>query len=82
MTLVELDRALRQLRLSGIAAVLDTRLQQAQTERLAPIDLVSRLVTDELLRRQDRLLDAATNRPTFPIPTARSTPSTGPSTRK
>ena len=57
MTLSELDRALRQLRLSGMAAVLDTRLQQAQAERLAPIDLVSRLVADELLRRQDRLLE-------------------------
>jgi DNA replication protein DnaC len=56
MNLVELDRALRQLRLSGIAAVLETRLRQAQTEHLAPMDLVSMLVSDELLRRQDRLL--------------------------
>ena len=30
MNLIELDRALRQLRLGGIAAVLETRLQQAQ----------------------------------------------------
>ena len=44
MNLVELDRALRQLRLSGMAAVLDTRLRQAQTEQMAPIDLVSALV--------------------------------------
>ena len=29
MNLIELNRALRQLRLGGIAAVLDTRLQQA-----------------------------------------------------
>jgi DNA replication protein DnaC len=57
MNLVELDRALRQLRLSGMAAVLETRLRQAQTERLTPIDLVSMLVSDELLRRQDRLLE-------------------------
>src|SRR5687768_4193633 len=57
MNLVELDRALRQLRLSGMAAVLDTRLRQAQTEKMAPIDLVSALVADELRRRQDRLLD-------------------------
>ena len=28
MNLIELDRALRQLRLSGMAAVLDTRLRQ------------------------------------------------------
>src|SRR5207244_8904819 len=57
MNLVELDRALRQLRLSGMAAVLETRLRQAQTEKLAPIDLVSMLVSDELVRRQDRLLE-------------------------
>jgi DNA replication protein DnaC len=57
MNLVELDRALRQLRLSGMAAVLETRLRQAQTEKMTPIDLVSALVTDELHRRQDRLLE-------------------------
>ena len=57
MNLVELDHALRQLRLSGMAAVLETRLRQAQTEKLTPIDLVSTLVADELLRRQDRLLE-------------------------
>jgi DNA replication protein DnaC len=57
MNLVELDRALRQLRLSGMAAVLETRLRQAQSEKMPPIDLVSALVADELQRRQDRLLD-------------------------
>jgi DNA replication protein DnaC len=56
MDLVELDLALRKLRLSGMAAVLDTRLRQAQTDKMAPIDLVSALVADELLRREDRLL--------------------------
>ena len=56
MTLPELDRALRQLRLSGMADVLDARLRQAQAERLAPLDLVATLVSDELVRRQDRLL--------------------------
>lgn len=56
MNLVELDHALRQLRLSGMADVLDARLRQAQSERQAPIDLVSALVSDELLRRQDRLI--------------------------
>jgi DNA replication protein DnaC len=57
MTLAELDRALRQLRLSGMAAALEARLRQAQAERLAPLDLLAALVTDELVRRQDRLLD-------------------------
>ena len=56
MNLVELDQALRKLRLSGMADVLDTRLQQAQTEQMAPIDLVATLVSDEFQRRQDRLL--------------------------
>lgn len=57
MNLPELDRALRQLRLSGMADVLEARLRQAQADRLPPIDLVSALVTDELQRRQDRLLE-------------------------
>jgi DNA replication protein DnaC len=57
MNLVELQRALRQLRCSGMAAGLETRLLQAQTERQAPLDFLSTLVQDELLRRQDRLLD-------------------------
>jgi len=56
MNLVELDQALRKLRLSGMANVLETRLLQAQTEQLAPIDLLAALVSDELQRREDRLL--------------------------
>ena len=57
MNLVELNQALRQLRLGGMAAVLETRLHQAQVEAMAPIDLISCLVTDELTRRSDRLLE-------------------------
>jgi DNA replication protein DnaC len=56
MTLVELDRALRNLRLSGMADVLETRLRHAQAERLPPLDLIATLVSDELRRREDRLL--------------------------
>ena len=56
MNLVELSRALRQLRLSGMADVLETRLLQAQTEKQVPLDFLSALVGDELVRRQDRLL--------------------------
>jgi len=33
MNLVELDTALRKLRLSGMAATLDARLRRAQSER-------------------------------------------------
>lgn len=41
MNLIELDHSLRQLRLGGIADVLETRLRQAQAESMAPIDLIS-----------------------------------------
>jgi len=56
MNISELQRALRQLRLGGMAAVLETRLHQAQAEPMTPIDLLSCLVSDELTRRSDRLL--------------------------
>jgi DNA replication protein DnaC len=52
---VELARTLKQLRLSGMADVLETRLVQAQAENLVHLDFLSTLVGDELLRRQDRL---------------------------
>jgi DNA replication protein DnaC len=57
MNLIELNRALKQLRLGGIAAVLETRLLQAQAQSMAPIDLISCLISDELSRRTNRLLD-------------------------
>ena len=57
MNLIELQSSLRQLRLGGMAAVLETRLRQAQAEPMAPIDLLAMLVSDELTRRSDRLLD-------------------------
>ena len=44
MNLIELDRALRQLRMSGMANTLETRLLQAQTDAMAHIDLVAILV--------------------------------------
>ena len=57
MNLIELNRSLVQLRLSGMAAVLETRLLQAQAEAMAPIDLISILVSDELACRSRRLLE-------------------------
>jgi DNA replication protein DnaC len=57
MNLNELQRSLRQLRLGGMAAVLEMRLRQAQAEPMAPIDLLATLVSDELTRRSDRLLE-------------------------
>ena len=56
MHVIELERSLRQLHLSGMAAVIETRLRQAQAEAMAPIDLIACLVSDELTLRSDRLL--------------------------
>jgi DNA replication protein DnaC len=68
MNLIELQRALFQLRLGGIAAVLETRLRQAQAEAMAPIDLLSCLVTDELTRRGERLLERRRKQAAFRDP--------------
>ena len=57
MNFIEVERALRQLRLGGMADVLETRLRQAQAEAMAPIDRFSCLLNDELTRRSDRLLE-------------------------
>jgi len=65
MNLIELDRALRQLRLSGMAAVLETRLLQAQAEKMAPIDLIASLVSDEITLRTDRLLERRRKQASF-----------------
>ncbi len=57
MNLIELNHALLKLRLGGMANGLETRLLQAQAEPLAPIDFISALVQDELVRRGDRLIE-------------------------
>ena len=57
MTPDELDRALRQLRLGGMADVLSIRVQQARAENLGPLDFIGLLVHDELQRRRDRLIE-------------------------
>jgi hypothetical protein len=58
MNLIELNRALGQLRLGGIPAVLETRLRQAQAETMTPIDFLSCLVSDELTALQLRYTDS------------------------
>ncbi len=69
MNLVELDRALRKLRLSGMADVLETRLRHAQTEKTDAASISSSaLVGDELLRRQDRLARAPAQTGALPRP--------------
>ena len=57
MTTEELDRALRQLRLGGLADTLAVRAQQARADNLGPLDFLSLLVHDELDRRRDRLIE-------------------------
>src|SRR5476649_1424288 len=68
MNLIELQRALGQLRLGGMATVLETRLRQAQADAMAPIDLISCLVSDELTRRSDRLLERRRKQAAFRDP--------------
>ena len=68
MNVTELQRALRQLRLGGVADVLEIRLHQAQAEPMAPIDLLSCLVSDELTRRSDRLLERRRKQAAFRDP--------------
>ena len=68
MNIIELQRALRQLRLGGMAVVLETRLHQAQAEPMAPIDLIACLVSDELTRRAERLLGRRRNQAGFRDP--------------
>jgi DNA replication protein DnaC len=68
MNVIELSRALRQLRLGGMAVVLETRLHQAQAEPMPPIDFLSCLVTDELNRRGDRLLERRKKQAAFRDP--------------
>jgi len=65
MNLVELNLALMKLRLGGMATSLESRLLQAQSESLAPIDFLSALVSDELLRRGDRLIERRTKQARF-----------------
>jgi DNA replication protein DnaC len=68
MNITELQNALRQLRLSGMAHTLETRLRQAQAEPMAPIDLLSCLISDELTKRSDRLLERRRKQAAFRDP--------------
>jgi len=52
----------------GIAAVLETRLHQAQAEAMPPMDFLSCLIADELTRRGDRLLERRTKQAEFRDP--------------
>jgi hypothetical protein len=82
MNLIELNRALRQLRLGGIAAVLETRLHQAQAEAMP------RLTSSPAWSPMNSLVVAIAywsegpSKPSFVTPRGASTTSTSTSTRK
>jgi hypothetical protein len=79
MNLVELDRALRQLRLSGMAAALETRLRQAQTDKLPSTSSPISSPTTCCAARTASSTGGSSRRASA-IPTAPSTPSTSIST--
>jgi len=55
MTMIEITAALKQLRLSGIRATLETRVLEAQVAQLPFLETFATLLQDELDRRQSRL---------------------------
>jgi DNA replication protein DnaC len=57
MSITELHKALRGLRLSGMSATLETRALQISTDHLDFLEGLSWLVQDELDRRRTRLLE-------------------------
>ena len=57
MTLTEIERTLRALRLSGIAATLNTRVMQAQATQQPFLETLSAMLQDELDRRRSRLTE-------------------------
>ena len=57
MSIPELERALRALRLSGMIATLQSRAQQVTHQQMNFIEAFSWLVQDELDRRRSRLLE-------------------------
>ena len=56
MNITEMQKTLRSLRLGRMSEVLETRLIEAQSARLAHADFLSMLISDELQTRADRLL--------------------------
>ena len=57
MSMNEIERALRELRLSGIRATLDTRILQAQAIQEPFLDTFALILQDELDRRRSHLME-------------------------
>ena len=60
-----LQASLRRLRLSGLARTLDVRLQEAAGNRLSHAEFLELIVQDELLVRQERLIERRTKQAAF-----------------
>jgi DNA replication protein DnaC len=56
VNLIEIKRSLTTLRMGGAAQSIETRILQAQTEKMTYLDFASALVSDELTRRSDRFI--------------------------
>jgi DNA replication protein DnaC len=57
MNMIEIERALRELRLSGIADTLSTRVMQAQAAQQPFLETFAAMLQDELDRRRSRLME-------------------------
>ena len=57
MNMIEIERALRELRLSGIAATLNTRIMQAQATQEPFLQTFASMLQDELDQRRSRLIE-------------------------
>ena len=57
MSMSEIEKALKQLRLSGVRATLETRLLETQAAKLSFLETFSAILQDELDRRRSRLLE-------------------------
>ncbi len=57
MNMIEIERALRELRLSGIADTLSTRVMQAQAAQQPFLETFASMLQDELDRRRSRLTE-------------------------
>lgn len=57
MNMTEIERALRELRLSGIADTLATRVMQAQAAQQPFLETFAAMLQDELDRRRSRLME-------------------------
>lgn len=57
MSMTQIDRTLRELRLSGMIDTLQTRIVQAQSSQQTFLETFSLVLQDELDRRRSRLME-------------------------